>query len=107
MKDKRRASRVPLDIFLNKFVSGVPYIVRTSNICRDGIGLLRSIEPLHLNKRVGLQFQLPGSDEVIYAEGELVREWMSTSHKRGDGIRFTLLTERHRRMIESYVARHA
>ncbi len=56
---------------------------------------------------MGLQFQLPGSEEVIYAEGEVVREWVEAGPRRDErsGVRFTLLTERHRRMIDDYVTR--
>jgi hypothetical protein len=56
---------------------------------------------------VGLQFQLPGSEEVIYAEGEIVREWADLEQSdEGSGVKFTLLTERHRKLIEQYVSRH-
>lgn len=106
MSDKRRRNRAPLDIYLNKFVSGVPYMARASDISPEGLGLSRLIEPESPAKRVGLQFQLPGSDEVIYAEGELVREWLEAGRKDGAGVRFTLLTDRHRRMIDDYVTRN-
>jgi hypothetical protein len=107
MSDKRKNGRVPLDIYLNKYVAGVPYMARTSNISKEGVSLAHLIEPELHGKRVGLQFQLPGSEEVIYAEGEIVREWASLTQKKdGSGVKFTLLTERHRRLIEQYVARH-
>jgi len=107
MSDKRKNGRVPLDIYLNKYVAGVPYMARTSDISKDGVSLAHLIEPELSGRRVGLQFQLPGSEEVIYAEGEIVREWASLSqNKDGSGVKFTLLTERHRRLIEQYVARH-
>jgi hypothetical protein len=108
MSEKRKTNRVPLDIYLNKYVSGVPYMARTSDISPEGISLAHLIEPQIAGKRVGLQFQLPGSEEVIYAEGEVVREWIdSRAVADGSGIRFTLLTERHRRIIDQYVASHA
>jgi hypothetical protein len=108
MSEKRRLNRVPLDIYLNKYVSGVPYMARTADISTEGISLAHLIEPQIDGKRVGLQFQLPGSEEVIYAEGEVVREWVDTRRAHdGSGIRFTLLTERHKRMIDQYVASHA
>lgn len=102
MSEKRKHNRVPLDIYLNKYVAGVPYMARTADISREGVALANLIEPDQSGKRVGLQFQLPGSEEVIYAEGEIVREWLSTGAE-GSGVKFTLLTERHRRMIEQYV----
>jgi hypothetical protein len=103
MSEKRKQNRVPLDIYLNKYVAGVPYMARTADISREGVALANLIEPEQSGKRVGLQFQLPGSEEVIYAEGEIVREWLGTGAE-GSGVKFTLVTERHRRLIDQYVA---
>jgi hypothetical protein len=107
MSDKRKNARVPLDIYLNKYMGGVPYMSRASDISQEGVSLSRLIEPEHVARRVGIQFQLPGSEEVIYAEGEVVREWVEAAPRRHErsGVRFTLLTERHRRMIDDYVTR--
>lgn len=107
MSEQRKSNRAPLDIFMNKYVGGVPYMTRAADISSEGVGLARLIEPSHAGKKVGLQFQLPGTDEVIYAEGEVVREWLSNHKKERNGIRFTLLTERHRRMIRDFVSRNA
>lgn len=108
MSNKRNQPRVALDIYLNKYMAGVPYMARTSDISKEGVGLAHLIEPDQAGKRVGLQFQLPGSEEVIYAEGEIVREWADLDHREeGSGVRFTLLTERHRRLIEQFCARSA
>ena len=107
MAEKRRRSRAPLDVYLNKYVGGVPYMARGKDISRDGLQLAHLIEPSSGVKKVGLQFQLPGSEEVIYAEGEVVREWVGSDASDGSGVRFTLLTRRHQRMIEAYVTSHA
>jgi hypothetical protein len=108
MSNKRKQSRVAVDIYLNKYVAGVPYMTRASDISREGVGLAHLIEPNSAGSRVGLQFQLPGSEEVIYAEGEVVREWADLDHnEEGSGVRFTLLTERHRKLIEQFVSRAA
>jgi hypothetical protein len=107
MSEQRKNPRAPLDIYLNKYVSGVPYLARTSDISSEGIRLSRLLEPAHSHRRVGLQFQLPGSEEVIYAEGELVQGFEKLrGSKRAEGVRFTLLTERHRRLIRAYVQEH-
>jgi hypothetical protein len=107
MSNQRKQTRVPLDVYLNKYVAGVPYMARAADISREGVGLAHLIEPNQAGKRIGLQFQLPGSEEVIYAEGEIVREWADLEERaEGSGVRFTLLTERHKKMIEQYVARH-
>lgn len=108
MKNVRKTQRAPLDIYLNKYVAGVPYMARTADISREGLGLARLIEPELAGSRVGLQFQLPGSEEVIYAEGEVVREWLGDEAKdEGSGVRFTLITERHKRMIDAFVSKGA
>jgi c-di-GMP-binding flagellar brake protein YcgR len=107
MTNKRKQNRDALDVFMNKYVAGVPYMTRASDISREGVGLAHLIEPDQHGKRVGLQFQLPGSEEVIYAEGEVVREWADLDHREeGSGIRFTLLTERHRRLIDQFCTRN-
>ncbi|MBS1153342.1 MAG: hypothetical protein H6Q89_5040 [Myxococcaceae bacterium] len=95
MSEKRKHNRVPLDIYLNKYVAGVPYMARTADISREGVALANLIEPDLSGKRVGLQFQLPGSEEVIYAEGEIVREWLSTGAE-GSGVK----GRRERRLFE-------
>ena len=106
MSNKRKQQRVNLDIFMNKYMAGVPYMARTCDISKEGVGLAHLIEPDMAGKRVGLQFQLPGTEEVIYAEGEVVREWCDEEQREeGSGVRFTLLTERHRRLIDQYCAR--
>lgn len=107
MSEKRIKNRVPLDVYLNKYVAGVPYMARSADISCEGVGLAHLIEPSRPGNRVGLQFQLPGCEEVIYAEGEVVREWADLdNNEEGSGIRFTSLTERHRRLIDQYVGRH-
>jgi hypothetical protein len=92
-------------VYLNKFVGGVPYLAWAKNVSTEGIELAHLIEPKHRKKRVGLQFQLPGIFEVIYAEGEIVRQVGGDS--QGTGVRFTLITDRHRKLIHSYIANRA
>ena len=103
MAEQRRTGRAQIDILLNKYVGGVPYTARARDISPGGVRLARLLEPEHAGRRVGLQFQLHGSSEVIYAEGEVVREWVEAENAQADGVRFTLLTERHRQLIRRFV----
>jgi hypothetical protein len=107
MDEQRRSARAGLDILLNKYVGGVPYTARARDISADGVRLARLLEPAQTGRRVGLQFQLPGSTEVIYAEGEVVREWLEAEAAPTHAVKFTLLTERHRRAIRAYVEQRA
>jgi hypothetical protein len=104
MANHRKTKRAPLDVYLNKFVGGVPHLSRASDISAEGVSLARLLEPEQGGKRVGLQFQLPGSEEIIYAEGEVVRDWVNAKQETRSGVKFTLLTDRHRKMIDRYVS---
>jgi len=106
MTEKRTNRRVPLDVYLNKFIKGVPFMARAKDISPTGIYLTQLLEPDAGDARIGVQFQLPGTKEVIYAEGEIVRD-AERGINHGNGIRFTLITDYHRRLIERYVTRHA
>ena len=108
----RKTPRVELDVFLNKFVEGVPYLCRTADISEDGLYLGSLIEPHQPQLTggidepgttvVGMQFQLPGTDEVIYAEGEVIR-YQERQRTDGYGVRFTHLAPKHRTLIGNYV----
>ncbi|MBS2029204.1 MAG: PilZ domain-containing protein [Deltaproteobacteria bacterium] len=108
MSSCRKSPRVALDIFLNKFIEGTPFLCRSTDISAEGMYVGTLIEPTldAANETeggtVGLQFQLPGTEEVIYAEGEIIR---SQQRKRavGYGIKFTHLARRHQALIENYV----
>ncbi len=104
--EKRHNRRVPLDVYLNKFIKGVPFMVRARDISPDGIYLTQLLEPIADDERIGVQFQLPGTKEVIYAEGEIVSD-IERGASHGNGIRFTLITDYHRKLIKRYVSRHA
>jgi hypothetical protein len=106
MSSCRKSPRVSLDIFMNKFIEGTPYLCRTTDISAEGLYLGALIEPdleaANETDTIGLQFQLPGTEEVIYAEGEIVRS-QDRKRARGYGIRFTHVARRHQQLIEQYV----
>jgi hypothetical protein len=102
MTERRAAHRARVDIYLNNYVQGVPYMARAWDIGPGGLSLAHLIEPTHSDQRVGLQFQLPGSTELIYVEGEVVRRWSGKNCERS-GVRFTLIAERHRKLILKFV----
>ena len=106
MSEQRKAPRAPLKVYVNKYVAGIPYMSRASDISPEGVSLSTLIEPRCDERHVAIQFQLPEQEEVIYAEGEVVRQRLDAL-REGSGIRFTLLTERHRRLIHQFVEKNA
>lgn len=86
--DRRSTPRREIDVLMNQFLNGYPYLCRATDISRTGMRL-QSVSPGAKNVRfVGLQFQLPGSEEVLTASGEVVS---SKADQGIVGIRFTRL----------------
>ena len=110
MGNQRKSERAPCDIYLNKIIDEARHLARARDISPDGIWLSKVLEPVHQGREVGLEFQLPGSSEVIWAAGEVVREddrEVSGGNVEGSAVRFTAMADRFRRMIEVYVSRTA
>jgi hypothetical protein len=104
--DRRTQRRKPLDVFANRFLEGYPYLCRATDISPEGMCLRRLHEPaLAPGPRarfMGLQFQLPGSSEVLTASGEVV----SHDDTSGTvGVRFTQLAPRTARALRSFLGR--
>ena len=102
--ENRVVNRKSLDVYMNKYIGDEPFMVRTADISPTGIYLHKLIEPdLPEGSMVSLEFQLPHTDEVIWARGAVMREsqrWGTS----GVGVWFTILPDGYRQMIEDYVA---
>lgn len=106
----RRAKRVRTDFYLNKIIDDQPHLARARDISTRGIYIYKILEPAIPPKTstVGLEFQLPDSEEVIWAIGEIVRDEPAITRKKdkwvnGVAIRFTRIDERDRRKIRRFV----
>ena len=99
----RRTSRIPVNIVLNKYIRGRPYIARASNISRHGLLVHRLFEPDNDEQTIGLKFQLPGSDHTISCVGQVVYEhhWLPAN-----GIKLTHIAPDHQRLLDDYVLSH-
>jgi hypothetical protein len=102
----RTHPRAPLNVYINKIIGETLYMCRAANISEAGIYVSRLLEPDLAGRRdFGLEFALPGSDEVLWARGEVVRE--GRKHEvDGTGVHFTVIPSRYRQLIADYVGRH-
>ncbi len=92
--------RVPVDLYVNKMINGVPFLARTRDISRQGVYLHRLLEPSAPGgAHIAVEFALPGTAEVIWAEADVVYE-----RDGGQGLRFRELTPRQTRIIEDFIA---
>lgn len=97
----RRNRRVPIDIYINKMINGVPFLARTRDISRDGLYVHRILEPgTPTGAHLAVEFQLPGSEEVIWTEAERVHG----DPDAGTGLRFRDLSARQRRLISDFIS---
>jgi len=99
--DRRGDARRDVDLLINRFLNGYPYLCRATNISRTGIRVVPVHEPAVDTRFMGLQFQLPGSEEVVTASGEAV---FAPSSREMVGIRFTRMPPASADQIGRFVA---
>ena len=93
--------RKPLDIYVNKMINGVPHLARTRNISRQGVYLHRLLEPrTPAQARIALEFVLPGTDEVLWLDAEIVH---GRNTRKGVGLRFVDLSPRDEALLRGYL----
>ena len=96
----RKNIRIPMDLYINKLVNGVPHLALVENISREGIYIHRILEPnTPPGAHLAVEFMLPNSNELIWTEAELV-------HARGEsgqGLRFIDLAPRFQRTIAQFI----
>jgi hypothetical protein len=95
----RQTTRAPLETFANRVLGEEVYLCQTRDISKQAIRLRRVLEPEREAPRVSLEFQLPGTREIIWAHGEVVRE----PGEDGVVVRFLAMADGHRRLIDGYV----
>lgn len=105
-RDRRLGFRVDLEIFLNQYIQDRPVRALTTNLSETGIYLNRAqmpvgCRPYSRTRTIGLEFELPGTRELIWARGEICHE-VDDKMVTGTGIRFTGIPVRHARLIRDY-----
>ena len=101
----RRAARTNLDLYVNKIIGDEPHLARVRDISEDGLFLYRLIEPqTGTTGNVGLELKLPGTDDVIWAVGEVVRHDNPAETREGVGIRFTRISAHDKALIADFVS---
>ncbi len=101
--NRRSGFRIPLQLFMNEYVRDNPTRCMAVNLSPTGIYLKGLIQPEpRETKVVGLEFELPGTSELIWARGQ-VRFDQSDTYFQGSGVEFTGIPQRHSRLVRDYV----
>lgn len=77
--DRRIGIRVDLELFLTEYIRDRPFRVLSSNLSETGLYIHRvtpdpEISLVPPGTAVGIELELPGTGEVIWARGEVCRE---------------------------------
>jgi len=103
--DRRTFERVGTDLYVNRFLNGHPYMCRMTDLSRTGARLMPLLEPdaSRAPRFMGLQFQLPGQEEVLTASGETMSLPSGDGARGGVGVRFTNLPPQAAWAIEAFL----
>ena len=99
--NRRANERAKVDILVNRFIDGHPYMCRVTDISADGLRLVPLLEPRGDHRFMGLQLQLPGMDTVVTASAEAVN---GVGGRDGTGVRFTRLEPQSEQAIRQFLA---
>jgi hypothetical protein len=101
--DRRLNGRVTLDLFFNQYIQDQPVRSLAVNVSEHGLAAHRLLERSSNRARVvGIEFELPGTGEVIWAKGETQFEAIDRDFHRA-GIRFVAMARRHERLVREFV----
>ena len=101
--NRRTNHRAKVDLLVNRFLDGHPYMCRMTDISATGVRLVPLLEPKGAPRYIGLQFQLPGEDAVLVASGEVINE-TGADGRPSSGVRFTSLAPECASVIQRFVA---
>jgi PilZ domain len=98
--NRRSTPRTKVDLLINRFLDGHPYLCRMTDISQTGLRLIPLLEPKDAPRYMGLQFQLPGIETVLTASAEAISR---SDEKFGTGVRFTNLAPECASVIRRFI----
>ncbi len=101
--DRRADPRIRTEMFLNQYVREQPYRALATNLSPTGLFLQKLAMPMTRHApSVGLEFELPGTGEIIWAGAECRFDAVGSDFHL-TGLRFTAMARKHERLIHDYV----
>lgn len=106
-RERRVGVRVDVDMFLSAYIRDRPYRTLAENLSSTGIFVnrvgLATAPAAELGRSVGLEFELPGTGELIWARAEIC-----TQRRDGlvvaEGLRFSGMARAHARLLRDFCA---
>ena len=105
--ERRYAPRVRVELFLNQYVADRPFRALATNLSATGLSLQKLIErKTPLARIVAVEFELPGTDEVVWASAEPRFDTLGDDFQTS-GLTFVNMAMKHERLLRDFVHRRA
>ncbi len=103
MSNRRSLCRIPLQLSMTEHAHQQSTRCLSTDLNASGVQLNRLVAPGWEHPRVvGLEFQLPGTADVIWARGEVRFHRVGRFFHR-TGLRFTGMARSHERLLDEWV----
>jgi hypothetical protein len=106
-QDRRQEHRLPVEICVQQFLAGDPYLGLTRDVSERGLYVTAprlADDAIWYGAPLQLEFALPGTGETIWARGLVCHEDSDEGPAhRGLGIRLIDMAERHAKYLRDYV----
>ena len=100
--DRRLAPRFPLRTQMHQYIRDVPYSALALDVSESGLAIRKPTAALPHTGLVGLELELPGTSEIIWASAE-PRFDSVASGTHFSGLHFVGMATKHARLIRDYV----
>lgn len=97
--NKRKEERIPVDLWIEASREGELYYQRASNLSVGGAFFAQTI-PLPVGTRVTLKFTLPGDEQEIGCDGDIV-----SAKELGMGVAFVGMKDADKTRLERIIDR--
>jgi PilZ domain-containing protein len=100
--DRRSAPRLPLRTYMHQYVRDVAYQALALDVSEEGLAIRKPTAPIPHARVMGLELELPGTGEVIWASAE-PRFHSVAAREHFSGLHFLGMARKHERLIRDYV----
>jgi hypothetical protein len=100
--DRRLAPRFPLRTYMHQYVRDIPYKALALDVSEAGLAIRKPTERVPHTRVVGLELELPGTNEVIWASAE-PRFHAVDAQTHFSGLHFVGMARKHEALIRDYV----
>lgn len=103
--ERRYASRVRVELFLNQYIRDRWFRVLAMDLSPTGLRVQKLVERrMPLSRVVGLELELPGTNEVIWASAEPRFDAVDDDFQVS-GLTFVHMAQKHERLLHDFLHR--